>query len=320
MKPVRPYLRIDAILLPAVLAGVFLLASGGADTPPTPDTAPGMSVGQAAILGLVEGVTEFLPISSTGHLILAQRAMGIGGSNGDAEAADAYAIVIQAGAILAVLGVYAGIIRRIAAGLVGRDTEGTQLARNLVVAFVPAAFVGLLLADAIKQHLFSLWTVVAAWLVGGVAILVMSRWRGESDPERGSDLMNLGWQPALVIGVIQCAAMWPGMSRSLVTIVGGILVGMNLRSAVIFSFLLGAVTLGAGTAYDMVRHGAALLDAYGAASLATGFFVALISAIVAVKWLVAYLKKHGLEVFGYYRVGIAIVVAGLIFAGVMDGS
>lgn len=277
------------------------------------DPAPAMTVWQAAVLGLVEGLTEYLPISSTGHLILAQRAMGISGDT----AADAYAICIQAGAILAVLGLYFTHVRRMARGLVGRDPEGLRLVINLLAAFVPAMIVGLTLFDLIRARLFGLWPVTAAWFVGGMAILAVA-WarRGRAGTE-GRDLADLTWQAALLIGLAQCVAAWPGTSRSLVTIVGGVLVGLNLRSAVVFSFLLGALTLGASTGYDFMKHHELLIDTYGWPSLLTGFVVAWVSAVIAVEWMVAYLKRHGLALFGWYRVALSLVVAALILTGVL---
>ena len=298
--------------LSVALALLCLLAVGAA-APATESGGASMSVWQAAVLGLVEGLTEYLPVSSTGHLILAQRAMGIGGS----QAADAYAICIQAGAILAVLGLYRDHLRRILLGLAGRDPEGLRLAVNLGLAFLPAAVIGLLFFDAIKDRLFGLWPVVWAWFVGGAAILAVSRYRRGAAAVEGRDLFTLTCRGAITIGLIQCLAVWPGTSRSLVTIVGGVLVGLKLRDAVIFSFLLGALTLGASTAHDSLYHGRLLLDTYGAASLITGFVVAWISAVAAVEWMVTYLKRHGLALFGYYRIALALVVGGLLVAGIL---
>ena len=280
---------------------------------------PGMSIMEAAVLGIIEGLTEFLPISSTGHLILAQRLFGLG-ANGEKEAADAYAICIQAGAILAVLGVYFSFIRRIFLGLVGRDREGLRLCANLVVAFLPAAVVGLSLHTHIKELLFGLKPVTFAWFVGGVAILAVSRWRKDHSEQPGDEILDMKWYSALLIGFIQCLAVWPGTSRSLVTIVGGVLVGLNLKSAVIFSFLLGAVTLGASTAFDMLTHGKLLMETYGLPSMLTGFVMAFVSAVIAVKWMVNYLKRHGLALFGYYRIILAVIVAGLLAGGILPSE
>ena len=267
---------------------------------------------QALILGLVEGLTEYLPVSSTGHLLLAQRLMGIDSST----ASDAFAICIQAGAILAVLGIYRQRVAQMVMGAVGRNEAGQRLLINLLSAFVPAAVLGLLLEKPIKKYLFGgdewgLWPVVAAWFAGGMAILVVSlaRRRRGTSPTTGFDLEHLTVRMALIVGLAQCIAMWPGVSRSLITIVGGVLVGLSLPAAVELSFLLGVITLTAATAYDALRHGPEMLATYGATPLLIGFGAAWLSAVLAVKWMVGYLKSHGMEIFGWYRVALAFVVA-----------
>ena len=267
---------------------------------------------QALILGLVEGLTEYLPVSSTGHLLLAQRLMGIDSST----ASDAFAICIQAGAILAVLGIYRQRVAQMVMGAVGRNEAGQRLLINLLSAFVPAAVLGLLLEKPIKKYLFGgdewgLWPVVAAWFAGGMAILVVSlaRRRRGTSPTTGFDLEQLTVRMALIVGFAQCIAMWPGVSRSLITIVGGVLVGLSLPAAVELSFLLGVITLTAATAYDALKHGPEMLATYGATPLLIGFGAAWLSAVLAVKWMVGYLKSHGMEIFGWYRVALAFVVA-----------
>jgi len=267
---------------------------------------------QALILGLVEGLTEYLPVSSTGHLLLAQRLMGIDSST----ASDAFAICIQAGAILAVLGIYRQRVAQMVMGAVGRNEAGQRLLINLLSAFVPAAVLGLLLEKPIKKYLFGgdqwgLWPVVAAWFAGGMAILVVSlvRRRRGTSPTSGFDLEQLTIRMALIVGFAQCIAMWPGVSRSLITIVGGVLVGLSLPAAVELSFLLGVITLTAATAYDALKHGPEMLATYGATPLLIGFGAAWLSAVLAVKWMVGYLKSHGMEIFGWYRVALAFVVA-----------
>jgi undecaprenyl-diphosphatase len=266
---------------------------------------------QALVLGLVEGLTEYLPVSSTGHLLLAQRLMGIESST----AADAFAISIQGGAILAVLGLYRARVAQMTMGLLGQDQTGRRLLLNLVSAFVPAAVLGLLLEKPIKKYLFGgdewgLWPVVAAWFVGGLAILAVSvaRRRRGASPSTGLDLDQLTIRMALIVGFAQCLAMWPGVSRSLITIVGGVLVGLSLPAAVELSFLLGVITLTAATMYDALKHGPEMLATYGAVPLLIGFVSAWISAVLAVKWMVNYLKSHGMEIFGWYRVALAIAV------------
>ena len=267
---------------------------------------------QALILGLVEGLTEYLPVSSTGHLLLAQRLMGIESST----ASDAFAICIQAGAILAVLGLYRQRVAQMMMGAVGRNKAGQRLLINLLSAFIPAAVLGLLLEKPIKRYLFAgdewgLWPVVAAWFVGGLAILLVSlaRRRRGTSTTTGFDLEQLTIRMALIVGLAQCIAMWPGVSRSLITIVGGVLVGLSLPAAVELSFLLGVITLTAATAYDALKHGPEMLATYGATPLLIGFGAAWLSAVLAVKWMVGYLKTHGMEIFGWYRVALAVVVA-----------
>lgn len=271
---------------------------------------------QALILGLVEGLTEYLPVSSTGHLLLAQRWMGIPSST----ASDAFAICIQAGAILAVLGLYRARVGQMVMGLVGRDAPGRRLLFALVAAFTPAAVLGLLLEKPIKKYLFGgdawgLWPVVAAWFVGGIAILVVSavRRRRGATPQTGLDLEHLTIRMAVIVGLAQCLAMWPGVSRSLLTIVGGVLVGLSLPAAVELSFLLGLITLTAATAYDGLKHGPEMLATYGPVPLLIGFGAAWLSAVLAVQWMVGYLKSHGMEIFGWYRVLLAIAVTVWLF-------
>ncbi len=296
----------------------------------TPALQTDMPLWKAAVLGTVEGLTEYLPVSSTGHLILAKEAMGIGapaGADPDTRerienATDAYTICIQAGAIIAVLMLYFGRVRQALRGFTG-DVEGRQLLFNILAGFIPAAVIGLLINDWVKAYLFGgdrwgMWPTIAAWFVGGMAILIVG-WtrRGDRDPHKGKSLEQLTWQLALIIGFAQCIAMWPGVSRSLVTIVGGVLVGLRLAAAVEFSFLLGLITLGAATVYDALKHGDDMLETYSPLSLAVGLLFALASALLAVKWMVAYLNKHGLQVFGYYRVALAIVVAVLVLTNAL---
>ena len=164
---------------------------------------------------------------------------------------------------------------------------------------------GLLLDDWIERVLFGLSYTVFAWFVGGVAILAVTWFRGRQGGhgQEGTPVESLTWQAALIIGLIQCIAMWPGTSRSLVTIVGGLLVGMTLAAAVEFSFLLGVVTLLAATVYKMKDAGPVMLETYGLGEMLLGSVAAWISAIIAVKWMVMFLKRHGLAMFGVYRVG-----------------
>ncbi len=272
----------------------------------------------AVVLGIVEGITEYLPVSSTGHLILTQRALGVP----ETAASNAYAICIQAGAILAVLGLYRRRVGEVTMGWLGKvgigsgNDDGFRLGLHIIVAFIPAAILGLLFDEWIEEKLFGLWPVVFAWLAGGLAILLVA-WRRKNDSSNGKLLNELTWQMALGIGLLQCVAMWPGTSRSLMTIVGGVLVGLRLVAAVEFSFLLGLLTLCAATVYKAKDAGPLMVEEYGWMPMIVGSIAAWVSAIVAVKWMVDYLKKNGMAVFGYYRVLLAAVVAGLLAADLL---
>ena len=265
-----------------------------------------MDLFQALILGLVEGITEYLPVSSTGHLLIAQRLLGIE----EGEAANAYAIAIQGGAIIAVLGTYRHRVAGMVNGLMGRDAAGQKLALSLIAAFMPAAVLGLLFNEAIEQHLFGVKPVIAAWVVGGILILALSRWIAAR--REGMDLGALTWRAAVLIGFIQAIAMWPGTSRSLVTILGGLAVGLSLAAAVEFAFLLGVVTLTAASAYSIMKSGDGMLVSYGWPALITGFLAAWASAALAVKWMVAWLNRHGLALFAWWRFAAAAAAAVLL--------
>jgi undecaprenyl-diphosphatase len=273
-----------------------------------------MSVAQAALLGLVEGITEYLPVSSTGHLTVVQRLLGLTATPDQTEASDAFAICIQAGAIIAVFLAMFGRIRGMARGLFGRDKDGLRLLASLAVAFVPAGIIGLLLEDRIKQYLFGVWPVTAAWFVGGIFILAVLNRRGERG---GKALEGLGWQSALIIGLAQVLALWPGISRSLATIAAGLLIGLSVSAAVEFSFLLGLATLGAATIYEGIHKGSQIIHMFGWTAPVVGLVVAAVSAFAAVRWMVDYLQTRSLAVFGWYRIGAAAAVVVLVAGGVL---
>jgi undecaprenyl-diphosphatase len=262
---------------------------------------------QAIVVGIVEGLTEYLPVSSTGHILLAQRALGIP----DTDASKAFAIVIQAGAILAVLGIYFSKARGMAEGLLGKNPEGLKLVRNILCAFVPAAVIGLLFEKKIDALLTGLWPTVGSWFVFGVILLVV----GGRKREGGKTLNDITVQTALIIGLMQCVAMWPGTSRSMMTMLGGLLCGLGMIAAVEFSFLLGMVTLTAAAAYKLLKNYDVLLASYTPTAMLLGCFAAWVSAFLAVKWMVSYLQRHGFAVFGYYRIILALVVGALLYTG-----
>lgn len=269
-----------------------------------------MDLWQALLLGLVEGLTEYLPVSSTGHLLVTQRLLGIAPS----EAANAYAIAIQAGAIAAVLGLYRRRCLQIVSGLAGRDPIGSRLLLRLIVAFLPAATLGLLFDKAIERVLFGPWPIVFAWCAGGLGILAFDR---RIKREGGAALEAITLRAAVVIGLCQCVALWPGTSRSLATIAGALLAGLSLGAAVEFSFLLGLLTLGAATGYKTLQHGRAMLEAYGALPVVAGFLAAWIAAVLSVRFMVDWLSRRGLGLFGWWRLAIAAATSALVLAGVI---
>lgn len=299
-----------------------------------------LSYTDAVILGLVEGITEYLPVSSTGHLILANAFLGLNGdqamldSEGKAimvtdddglprpytigEAAYAYTIVIQAGAIVAVVYLYWQTILGLIMGCLGRDPKGFKLAINLIAAFLPAAVIGLLLDDWIESKLGdNVHAVAGALVVGAIVMLIVESWRKRKDLKTSNIDNDLGLDSltiskAVMIGFIQCFAMWPGTSRSMATIVGGYLAGLSPAKAAEFSFLLGLITLSAASGYKFVSDGGNMLAALQVGPVLAGCLVAFISATLAVKWLVGYLSRHGLALFAWYRIALAIAVFYLI--------
>jgi undecaprenyl-diphosphatase len=266
-----------------------------------------LGLAQALVLGLVEGITEYLPVSSTGHLLLAQHLMGLADTQENKHTADSYAVVIQIGAILAVLGLYRQRSMQILRGIFGKSPEGLKLGLMLILAFAPAALTAFTLEGFIKQHLFGPWAVAVGWIFGGIAIFYLPVNPGTLQPEKTLPLEAINARVALIIGLFQILALWPGISRSLATILGGVFAGLSLGAAVEFSFLLGLITLGAATVYEWINHGSGILAAYGILTPLVGILSAFIAAWVSVKWLVNHLKKHGLGLFGYYRVALGLI-------------
>jgi undecaprenyl-diphosphatase len=292
--------RRTAVLLALAVVAVIALALTADDGPLTPL--------KAVILGAVEGITEFLPISSTGHLLVVQRVLNLGTGDGKV-AADTYAIAIQVGAILAVVAVYRRRIVDMLRGAIGRDADGLRLLLRLIVAFVPAAAIGVVFGDSIKDELFGPWPIVAAWAVGGGFLLW---WR----PKHGTGTLELlSYRSALIIGCVQTLALWPGVSRSLVTIIAALAIGLTMSAAVEFSFLLGLATLSAATILDLAKDGDTLLSDYGWQTPLLGTIVAFVTALAAVRWLVTYLRTRPLTIFGWYRLLAAAITVVLIAVG-----
>jgi undecaprenyl-diphosphatase len=276
-----------------------------------------MSAIDAIVVGLVEGLTEYLPVSSTGHILVAQELLNLNPNDSeDVELAlDTYAICIQLGAIFAVVLLYWERIRQMLDGLLGRSEEGRRVLIAVISAFIPTAIIGLALRDVVRDQLFGPPPIAAAWIIGGLGILWFTR-SGLGDRE-GISLGEITVRHALIIGVCQAIALWPGVSRSLVTIIAALLVGLSMAAAIEFAFLLGLVTLTAATVLSGVSDGDQLVDTFGIATPLLGLVVAFVSAVAAVKWMVAWLEEKGLDIFGWYRIAAGVVLVGLIATGVV---
>ncbi len=259
----------------------------------------------ALLLGIVEGVTEYLPVSSTGHLVLAGHLAGL---NDDDPATSSFEIVIQLGAILAVVAHYRTLLVDRVRGLVAREPMSLRLFAALAIAFFPAAVVGLLFRKTIKAHLFGPLPVAIALCVGGVAMIVVERLRARRGAVGADGLEHVTPSRALAIGLGQCVSLWPGSSRSMCTIVAGQLAGLSTGTAAEFSFLLALPTLGAATLYEAYKARHVLAAHVGGASMAVGLVVSFVVAWAVIATFLRYLKKHGLEPFGWYRVILAAIV------------
>ncbi len=267
----------------------------------------------ALLLGIVEGLTEFLPVSSTGHLELTNALLG----HTD-DASKTMSVVIQLGAVLAVLGYYRTTLVALAKGMLARDPEKMRLFWGLCVAFVPSAALGYLAHDKIKKLLFGPAPVAWALVVGGVVMIGVELYRKTRPSSGESGLEKVSLRRALAVGLAQCFALWPGMSRSMTTIVGGQLSGLDTPTSAEFSFLLSIPILGAATLYDLKKDGASLFVAKdGGFVLAVGLVTAFVVSMAAVSGFLRYLKRYGLLPFGVYRVALGGLVLWLLQRGML---
>jgi undecaprenyl-diphosphatase len=253
---------------------------------------------EAALLGAVEGLTEFIPVSSTGHLLVLGSLMGFEGPPGKV-----FEIVIQLGAVLAVCWLYRARLWRMATRFAVDATE-RRLAVNIVVATIPALALGFFFASFIKEELFKPVVVAVSWVAGGVLILVIERL---APPPRVASIDAITPFLALKIGLCQCVAIVPGTSRSGATIMGALLLGLDRRAATEFSFFLAMPVLAAATTYDIFKSWR-VLTAENAAVIAIGFAVAFVTALVVVRGLVAFVSRHGFAPFAWYRIAIGLAV------------
>lgn len=249
----------------------------------------------AVILGVVEGITEFLPVSSTGHLILASSLLGISQS----EFQKTFEIVVQLGAILAVVALY------------WRAFLNLEVLKRIAVGFIPTGIIGLALYKVVKTYLIGNEMVVLwALLIGGIGLIAFELWHSEGE-SAVSDIAAMPYRTAACIGLFQAIAVIPGVSRSAATIVGGLILGLKRRTIVEFSFLLAVPTMLAASGLDLLKHGASF-SAHEAGLLAVGFGVCFVVALMSIKWLLGFVRGHSFVPFGIYRIALALVFFALV--------
>jgi undecaprenyl-diphosphatase len=260
---------------------------------------------KAALMGIVEGLTEFLPISSTGHLILADALLGFAGSTG-ADKAKVFEIAIQTGAIFAVMLVYAQRIRDTVTGL-GSDPKAQRFAINVLAGFFPAVIMGLAVGKAIKAHLFTPTVVATTFIAGGFIILLAENLAKRHPTPRVQTVDDMSLTDAIKVGFIQCLALVPGTSRSGATIIGGMLLGISRKAATDFSFFLGIPTLIGAGVYSLYKE-RALLSVQDIPLFSVGLVFAFISAWACVRWLIRYVSSHDFKPFAWYRIAFGILI------------
>jgi undecaprenyl-diphosphatase len=267
---------------------------------------------KAAIMGIVEGLTEFLPISSTGHLILAGALLGLDDAKGKV-----FDIAIQTGAILAVIIVYWQKIRHTLVSL-PTERQAQRFAANVAVAFVPAVLLGLVFGKAIKEHLFTPVVVASAFIVGGFIILWAERRHSRAaTAPRIHDVDQMSGLDALKVGLVQCLAMIPGTSRSGATIIGGMLLGLSRKAATDFSFYLAIPTLIGAGVYSLYKE-RALLSMADLPMFSVGLLFSFLSAWLCIRWLLRYISTHTFVVFAWYRIAFGIVVLATAWTGTVS--
>ena len=271
----------------------------------------------AILLGLVEGLTEFIPVSSTGHLLLAKQALGLAD-----EPWNTFIVMIQLGAILAVVAVYFVRLWKVLLGLPGKDPAARRFAISVLLAFLPSAVLGLLLHDFIKDVLFNTTIVCISLIVGGVALIVLERWSDAGtmglrrrvkdgvvtleQRDLAEDAMKLSWKTAIGVGLWQCLSIIPGVSRSGATIVGGLLLGVDKKAAAEFSFFLAIPTMVGAFALDFWES-RDLITGDVAGLIAIGFVVSFISGLFVVRFLVDFVGRYGFAPFSMWRIVVGIV-------------
>lgn len=264
---------------------------------------------QAVVLGVIQGATEFLPVSSTGHMVLANELL-FKKTYAAAEKAhvDNYMICIQIGTILTLLLFYRKYVLRILKGWLGRDRSGFTLGLNVGIAFIPAGLLGFFFDGFIQKYFYTRNFIATSLLIGGMAIFFLEIYR-KKHTARINDIYELPLRSALIIGLFQIIALWPGFSRSLATIIGGIIVGFNLVQAVNFSFLLGLLTSSVASIYKLLKGGTAFLDAIPWDTGSLGILVSFMVGMSTIVVFLRYIQRNGLKIFGWYRIFIGILLS-----------
>ncbi len=258
-----------------------------------------MSLFETIIISIIEGLTEFLPVSSTGHMIITQHLLGVEST----DFVKAFTVNIQFGAILSVVVLYWK-----------RFFQSWKFYRNLFIAFIPAAVIGLSAGDLIDSMLENIWVVAIMLIIGGIFMLFVDKWFGNAHPDQ-----EMGWKRSLKIGFYQCIAMIPGVSRSMATIVGGMTTGLSRKNAAEFSFFLAVPTMTAAAGYKLLQlflepDGAAMMGEH-LTTLLIGNVIAFIVAMAAIKFFISYVTKYGFKAFGYYRIIVGVLIIVLLLSG-----
>lgn len=270
---------------------------------------------KAIVIAIIEGVTEFIPVSSTGHMIIAGDLMKFPSN----EFTKMFEVVIQLGAILAIIVLFWGKLFGLLKSLLRREKSGIQFTKAFLIALIPAIILGFLLENFIDIYLFRTWTVLIGLFLGAILLLVVeTKYR---DKATTHEVDQISWKQAIKVGCFQCLAMWPGMSRSSSTIVGGWMSGLSSEVAAEFSFFLAIPIMFGASLVKLVKFqmdiGLQTLTSTEATSFGLGFIVAFLVALVCVKAFVSYLKKKPMRIFAYYRIGLSILLAVLLLTGVV---
>ncbi|HEX5355511.1 MAG TPA: undecaprenyl-diphosphate phosphatase [Aquabacterium sp.] len=260
---------------------------------------------KSALMGIVEGLTEFLPISSTGHLILADSLLEFSRATGS-DKAKVFEIAIQTGAIFAVILVYMQRIKETISGMFS-DPTAQRFTINVLIGFLPAVVMGLAVGKVVKAHLFTPTVVATTFILGGVIILIAERFAAQRPQQRVETIDDMTPMDAIKVGLIQCLALIPGTSRSGATIIGGMLMGLSRKAATDYSFFLGIPTLVGAGAYSLYKE-RALLSVDDLPLFSVGLVFAFVSAWICVRWLIRYVSSHNFVPFAWYRIAFGIFI------------